>query len=77
MAPLLGLVVHGDLVCVFFSRVPLCEFSVKKKKKKMLRLPWRGQSGRAAAGCARAAASGWRARCQYYAKFYTASYLTH
>jgi hypothetical protein len=43
----------------------------------MLHLPWRGQSGRAAAGCARAAASGWRrARCQYYAKFYTASYLT-
>jgi hypothetical protein len=42
----------------------------------VLRLPWRGQSGRAAAGCACAAASGWRARCQYYAKFCTASYLT-
>jgi hypothetical protein len=41
----------------------------------VLRLPWRGQSGRAAAGCACAAASGWRARCQYYAKFCTASYL--
>jgi hypothetical protein len=51
-------------------------FRVLEGSTKCQRLPWRGQCGRAAAGCARAAASGWRARCQYYAKFYAASYLT-
>jgi hypothetical protein len=45
----------------------------EEEEEKCQRLPWRGQCGRAAAGCARAAAA---LRCQYCAKFCTASYLT-